>query len=124
MKNSRIATYASMETRISTRLGVSEVTRFGSHQPQPNPPNEPRNQTHPFSFLFNWHHAFSLGPEPNFARLHAYPSARVFNGRLYTYPAHDLSNMKHWDEVNWHVFSTDDIVKPMQMMRPEACLNK
>jgi hypothetical protein len=31
MKNSRMATYASMETCISTRLGVSVVTRFGSH---------------------------------------------------------------------------------------------
>lgn len=41
---------------------------------------------------------------------HADPSARVFNGRLYIYPTHDLPNMTGWDEVDWHVFSTDDRV--------------
>lgn len=43
--------------------------------------------------------------------LYADPSARVFNGKLYVYPTHDLPDMKHWDEVDWHVFSTSDMVK-------------
>ncbi|SDU27693.1 Glycosyl hydrolases family 43 [Verrucomicrobium sp. GAS474] len=42
---------------------------------------------------------------------HADPSARVFGGKLYVYPTHDIAGMQHWDEVDWHVFSTDDMVK-------------
>lgn len=42
---------------------------------------------------------------------HADPSARVFKGKLYIYPTHDRPNMKHWDEVDWHVFSSDDMTK-------------
>lgn len=38
------------------------------------------------------------------------PSARVFNGRLYVYPSHDIAGSKDWDMVDWHVFSTDDMV--------------
>ena len=38
------------------------------------------------------------------------PSARVFNGRLYVYPSHDLAGNKGWDMVDWHAFSTDDMV--------------
>jgi len=38
------------------------------------------------------------------------PSARVFNGRLYVYPSHDIAGNKDWDMVDWHVFSTDDMV--------------
>jgi len=37
------------------------------------------------------------------------PSARVFNGRLYVYPSHDIAGSKDWDMVDWHVFSTDDM---------------
>ncbi len=41
------------------------------------------------------------------------PSARVFDGRLYVYTSHDQSdstNDKHFDMLNWHVFSTDDML--------------
>jgi len=38
------------------------------------------------------------------------PSARVFNGRLYVYPSHDIAGSKDWDMVDWHVFSTDDML--------------
>jgi arabinoxylan arabinofuranohydrolase len=39
------------------------------------------------------------------------PSARVFHGRLYVYPSHDLAGSKDWDMRDWHVFSTDDMVQ-------------
>ncbi len=38
------------------------------------------------------------------------PSARVFHGRLYVYPSHDLAGSKDWDMVDWHTFSTEDMV--------------
>jgi len=38
------------------------------------------------------------------------PSARVFNGRLYVYPSHDIAGSKDWDMVDWQVFSTDDML--------------
>ncbi len=38
------------------------------------------------------------------------PSARVFHGRLYVYPSHDLAGSKDWDMVDWHAFSTEDMV--------------
>jgi arabinoxylan arabinofuranohydrolase len=38
------------------------------------------------------------------------PSARVFHGRLYVYPSHDIAGSKGWDMIDWHVFSTDDMV--------------
>lgn len=49
--------------------------------------------------------------KPILPDFHADPSARVFDGKLYVYPTHDLPNMKHWDEVDWHVFSTEDLTK-------------
>ena len=38
------------------------------------------------------------------------PSARVFHGRVYVYPSHDVAGSKDWDMKDWHVFSTDDMV--------------
>ncbi len=38
------------------------------------------------------------------------PTARVFHGRLYVYPSHDLAGSKGWNMVDWHVFSTKDMV--------------
>ncbi|MEI6864633.1 family 43 glycosylhydrolase [Flavicella sp.] len=38
------------------------------------------------------------------------PSARVFNDILYVYPSHDPDNAKWFDMVDWHVFSTTDMV--------------
>ena len=49
--------------------------------------------------------------KPILPDFHADPSARVFNGKLYIYPTHDLPNMVHSDEVDWHVFSSDDMTK-------------
>lgn len=53
----------------------------------------------------------ALAQKPILKDFQADPSARVFNGKLYIYPTHDLPNMQHWDEVDWHVFSTDDMAK-------------
>ena len=38
------------------------------------------------------------------------PSARVFNDTLYVYPSHDPDNAEWFDMVDWHVFSTTDMV--------------
>jgi beta-xylosidase len=38
------------------------------------------------------------------------PSARVFDGVLYLYPSHDRDSATWWDMVDWHVFSTTDMV--------------
>jgi beta-xylosidase len=38
------------------------------------------------------------------------PSARVFQNRLYVYPSHDLAGSTDWEMVDWHVFSTQDLV--------------
>ncbi|MCP4044651.1 MAG: family 43 glycosylhydrolase, partial [Gammaproteobacteria bacterium] len=41
------------------------------------------------------------------------PSARVFNDRLYVYTSHDRTDTdktKHFDMVDWHVFSTDNMI--------------
>lgn len=43
---------------------------------------------------------------------YADPSARVFGGKLYVYPSHDAAGARNWKSmVDWHVFSTDDMVK-------------
>ncbi len=38
------------------------------------------------------------------------PSARVFNDTLYVYPSHDRDDAEWWDMVDWHVFSTVDMI--------------
>jgi arabinoxylan arabinofuranohydrolase len=38
------------------------------------------------------------------------PSARVFNDTLYLYPSHDRDDARWWDMVDYHVFSTTDLV--------------
>ncbi len=38
------------------------------------------------------------------------PSARVFNDTLYLYPSHDRDSARWWDMVDYHVFSTTDMV--------------
>jgi beta-xylosidase len=52
-----------------------------------------------------------LAQNPILPDFQADPSARVFGGRLYIYPSHDIAGSKGWDMVDWHVFSTDDMVK-------------
>lgn len=38
------------------------------------------------------------------------PSAHVFNGRLYVYPSHDRDSSVTFDMMDYHVFSTEDMV--------------
>jgi len=37
------------------------------------------------------------------------PTARVFDGRVYLYPSHDLAGSTGWDMLDWHVFSSGDL---------------
>jgi len=53
----------------------------------------------------------TLAQTPILPDFYADPSARAFDGKLYVYPTHDLPGMTNWNEVDWHVFSTDDMVK-------------
>ena len=63
-------------------------------------------------------HCFAQAPDPGIAGptnsiIHtgysADPTARVFNGRLYVYPSHDLKDQKWWDMTDYHCYSTDDL---------------
>ena len=38
------------------------------------------------------------------------PSAHVFNERLYVYTSHDEDDATYFDMLDWHVFSTDNLV--------------
>lgn len=38
------------------------------------------------------------------------PSAHVFEGRMYLYPSHDRDSSLTFDMIDWHVFSSDDLV--------------
>jgi len=38
------------------------------------------------------------------------PSAHVFNERLYVYTSHDEDDATYFDMLDWHVFSTDNMV--------------
>jgi len=59
------------------------------------------------AFSFSTH-----AQQPILPDFHADPSARVFNGKLYIYPSHDAPGARNWKGmVDWHVFSTDDMVK-------------
>ena len=55
------------------------------------------------------HAAAAFAQNPILPDFHADPSARVFDGKLYVYPSHDLPDMQGWNMVDWHVFSTDDM---------------
>ncbi len=47
--------------------------------------------------------------EPILPDFQADPTARVFNGRVYLYPSHDIAGSTDWDMLDWHVFSSDDL---------------
>jgi len=59
--------------------------------------------------------SYSFSFEGNPLVRHIYtadPSARVFDGRVYVYTSHDQDNSdndQHFDMLNWHVFSSDDL---------------
>ncbi|MEJ2111267.1 MAG: glycoside hydrolase family 43 protein [Acidobacteriota bacterium] len=38
------------------------------------------------------------------------PSAKVFDGRVYVYASHDLDDQKNYNMVDYHVFSSNDLV--------------
>jgi beta-xylosidase len=38
------------------------------------------------------------------------PSARVFNDELWIYPSHDIAGSNDWVMVDWHAFSSTDLV--------------
>ncbi|MBP0905717.1 family 43 glycosylhydrolase [Mariniflexile gromovii] len=55
--------------------------------------------------------SISLAQNPFITHMYtADPSARVFNDTLYVYPSHDPDNADWFDMVDWHVFSTTDMV--------------
>ena len=41
---------------------------------------------------------------------HADPSAHEWDGRYWIYPSHDVPGSKDWDMVDWHAFSSTDLV--------------
>jgi beta-xylosidase len=54
---------------------------------------------------------FELGPNPVITSIYtADPSARVFGDTLYVYPSHDRDDAKGFDMIDYHVFSTTDMV--------------
>lgn len=48
--------------------------------------------------------------KPILPDFHADPSAREWDGRYWIYPSHDLAGSKDWDMVDWHAFSSTDLV--------------
>lgn len=38
------------------------------------------------------------------------PSAHVFGKKMWIYPSHDLAGSKGWDMLDWHAFSSSDLV--------------
>src|SRR5664279_5664568 len=38
------------------------------------------------------------------------PSARAWGDELWIYPSHDLAGSTYWDMVDWHAFSSTDLV--------------
>jgi len=38
------------------------------------------------------------------------PTARVFDGRIYVYASHDLDDQRNYDMIDYHIFSSDDMV--------------
>ncbi|WP_372756866.1 family 43 glycosylhydrolase [Mariniflexile sp.] len=62
-------------------------------------------------FLIAFVGSISFGQNPFIRHMYtADPSARVFNDTLYVYPSHDPDNADWFDMVDWHVFSTTDMV--------------
>jgi arabinoxylan arabinofuranohydrolase len=48
--------------------------------------------------------------KPILPDFHADPSAHVFDGTLWIYPSHDIAGNTFWDMVDWHCFSSTDLV--------------
>lgn len=41
---------------------------------------------------------------------YADPTARIFNGEVWLYPSHDIAGSSGWNMVDWHAFSSVDLV--------------
>lgn len=53
-----------------------------------------------------------MAQKPILPDFYADPSARVFDGKLFIYPSHDVPGATNWQRMaDWHVFSSDDAVK-------------
>jgi len=52
----------------------------------------------------------ALAQKPILPDFHADPSAHEWDGRYWIYPSHDLPGSKDWDMVDWHAFSSTDLV--------------
>jgi beta-xylosidase len=48
--------------------------------------------------------------KPILPDFYADPSARVFNGEVWLYPSHDLAGSTGWNMVDWHTFSSTNLV--------------
>jgi len=48
--------------------------------------------------------------KPVLPDFHADPSAHVWAGKIWVYPSHDIPGSKYWDMVDWHCFSSEDLV--------------
>jgi arabinoxylan arabinofuranohydrolase len=54
--------------------------------------------------------AAAVCQNPILPDFHADPSAREWEGKMWIYPSHDLAGSKGWDMVDWHCFSSEDLV--------------
>jgi len=41
---------------------------------------------------------------------HADPSVHIWDGKVWIYPSHDIAGSEFWDMVDWHCFSSDDLI--------------
>jgi len=53
----------------------------------------------------------ALAQKPILPDFHADPSAHEWDGRYWIYPSHDVAGSKGWDMVDWHAFSSTDLVR-------------
>ena len=53
----------------------------------------------------------ALAQKPILPDFHADPSAHQWDGRYWIYPSHDLAGSQYWDMVDWHAFSSSDLVE-------------
>jgi arabinoxylan arabinofuranohydrolase len=54
--------------------------------------------------------ALAQSQKPMLPDFHADPSAHVWEGRIWVYPSHDIAGSEYWDMVDWHCFSSEDLV--------------
>ena len=48
--------------------------------------------------------------KPILPDFYADPSARAFGDTMWIYPSHDIAGSRGWDMVDWHCFSSTDLV--------------